>query len=349
MRLVSTNGSLIDQNSAEFLPNSANFDFFQQNSPRPYTKRKDFSKNFIREHKLTLANCSKNKEFLELSKNEKSSIRYYLHKKDQVKQRTKQKKPKTNKQSRGVLGLKLTSFLMLPTFMAEALILSFSYLFYISLGFNQLLAITSAFCVEFFFMATSGGQKATFQALRWLIYAFSVFTVTFSIYVNDPKVKEYNEGLTNKLSHLSGQLHIQKEHLKDLHGQRIGLAADMEVYRRNELITKGRKQLSKEKEQLRVDISDTQLKITSLMDQISNLKASKANTGTFSWSYLKRVEIQSWSLIIFLALIQFLSSVCTSEFGKSLTKYITKNKHKTRMLKTKGRYFEALQAHTYLN
>ena len=237
------------------------------------------------------------------------------------------------KKGRGVLDIKLASFLMVPTFITEYITLTFACLFYLNLGFSISISILAALCVELFFMMASGSNKILLQSLRWVIFAYSAFTVCHSTYVSDPKIQLLKTSDNTNIKRLEFQLQKQIDLSKTLKRRQEGLFADMEIYRKNELITKGRAQLAEEKRQLARELLQNDRKIEEISSKITALSSTQINRGIFSKESLKLVEVRTWSVMIFLVLIQLLSSVCTNEFFHSYRNYKRKRR-------TKKQYFK---------
>lgn len=313
--------------ASEFQQNSTNIQLKNKNSARIYSSRKKFALDFIKKSEIKLSNLSKNEDYKYLSKNEKDAIRYYLKKDEYYAQDKKIKiRKKKTKKNRGSLDIRIAVSLLIPVIFSEYIILTFSYLFYLSLGFSISISIVAATSVELFFMITSGSKKLLFQSLRWLIFSYSAFTVCYSTFINDPQVTSLKKTIILELKHLEFRLNQQKKISSSLEIQQQQITADMDVYRRNEMVTLGRKRLSKEKKLIKKSITLNENKIESLMEKISALKQSQLKKGPFSKENIDLVEIRTWSVMFFLTLIQLLSSICTNEFSHSFRKFAQKKK-----------------------
>ena len=301
----------------------------QKTSKRIYYTK--WAKEFIQENNLKVQNFSKQPCFKLLNQKKQQAIRYQIRKQQTFSNSDKKilnSRFNFSKKGRGVLDIKLASFLIVPTLITEYIVLTFSYLFYLNLGFSVSISILAALCVELFFMMASGSNKVLLQSLRWVIFAYSAFTVCHSTYVSDPKIQLLKSTDNTSLKHLEFQLQKQIDHSKTLKRRQEGLFADMEIYRKNELVTKGRAQLAKEKAQLSRELLQNEQKIELLSNKIAAINTTQINSSIFSKDSLKLVEVRTWSVMIFLVLIQLLSSVCTNEFFHSYRTF--KRKRKTR-------------------
>jgi hypothetical protein len=297
------------------------------------TKLSEWAKLFIKNNQLTQSNLKNSSQFKNLNLKQKQAIYYQLRKKT----------PKINKFSKSSktkevekTGFNLALLSMIPVFFSEYLILTFSYLFYVGLGFSFEVACISALCVEFFYMLSSSSDRVQLKILRWVIFAYSAFTVCFATYSNDSQFKNYRNLQTKTIFELESQLLQQKKISKSLLKRETGLLADMEVYRKNEMITLGRSRLAGEKAQIHSAMSQNQNKTESLISKINLEKKSQLSRGAFSIDNLKLIEVKTWSVMAFLILIQLLSSICTNEFFKAL-RLRPKNKSKRRTHKKKRR------------
>ena len=308
----------------------------QKTSKRIYYTK--WAKEFIQKNNFKVQNFSKQSCFKLLDQKKQQAIRYQMRK-----QQSSTDKPKLNSRfnisfkllskSRGVLDIKLASFLMIPTLITEYIVLTLSYLFYLNLGFSISISILAALCVELFFMMASGSNKVLLQSLRWVIFAYSAFTVCHSTYVSDPKIQLLQNSSNTSLQHLEFQLKKQIDHSKTLKRRQEGLFADMEIYRKNELVTKGRGQLAKEKLQLARELLQNEKKIEEISSRIATINTAQINRDIFSEESLKVVEVRTWSVMVFLVLIQLLSSICANEFFNSYRDYKRKKR-------TKKQYFK---------
>jgi hypothetical protein len=187
----------------------------------------------------------------------------------------------------------------------------------------------AAASVELFFMLASGLSKIRFQTLRWIIFLYSAFTVCYSTYISDPKIIDFKNHEQQLLLNLNKQLNQHQFVSKSLWKQQDGLLADMEVYRKNELISVGHNKLASEKAQLKKSIELNEVKIANISSKISEITLAEINRGVFSPKNLLLIEVRTWSVMAFLILIQLLSSVCMNEFSKSLKSRTKKRKRNT--------------------
>ena len=324
-------GSLIPQNSnlLKFISINSN------HNQGKLTSNAQKAKDFILQHRLTKETIKHSAAFKDLDPRLKQSIYFQLRKQEPLSQnpglanlpsitghRAIAKKSKTPP------SLKSASLLMIPTILAECLLLTFSYLFYLELGFSFGLACCAALCVELFFMLASGSKKMLLQTLRWIIFGYSAFTVSYSTYINDPNIKSAAKQSEQQMAHLEYQLEQQKQVANNLMQKQQALMADLAVYRQHNLVTRGRGVLSKEQDFIANGIKENQLAITALISQIGDLKQAQIGHSVFAFANLKVVEMRTWVVIMFLALIQLLSSICTNEFANSYRNYQSKRKHK---------------------
>lgn len=317
------------QNSAEIQPGI-------NNSAKKYSSRKDFALSFIKKTKVNLTNFSSHEAYKFLSKNEKDAVRYYLKKDDSYsKELAPKKTTKKKTKKREVLELKTASVLMIPVICSECIILTFSYLFYMDLGFSLAISLMAAISVEIFFMASSGSTKLFLRSLRWVIFCYSAFTVSYSTYIKDPKILSYKQSNLEVIKGLEYRLRKKRNYSASLEKQQAAILADMEVYRKNELVSKGRAKLAGEKNLLRTEVIKTDSEISSLINQINLMKENNTKRSVFSKENMQLVEVRSWVVMFFLTLIQFLSSIFTSEFCTSFRNYKKKNKQK----RSKGEFY----------
>ena len=121
------------------------------------TNNGEWARAFIKEHRLSKSTLCTSEYFKQLDLKLKQAIRYQMRKQQPS---SKADKTKLNsrfnfnfpQKSRGVLDIKLASFLTVPTLISEYIVLTFSYLFYLNLGFSVSISILAATCVELFFM-----------------------------------------------------------------------------------------------------------------------------------------------------------------------------------------------------
>lgn len=340
MRLTIVNGGEKGRTLSQIYPENKNLS-------RNYLSQKKFICEVIQKENISLENFKSHPIFSTLSKNEKNLFRYHLKKLSPSFETVTPvlKRKKASQKRKGVVNFKVASLLMLPVLFSEFIILTFSYLFYIDLGFKLPIALMAAFSVELFFMATSGSTRKFLQVLRWVIFAYSAFTVCYSTYANDPKIKALDSSKSQSLKGLEYQLAQKKKTSKALLKQQAGIFADMEIYRKNELVSKGRQNVAKEKAEVREAIVKNNHEIVTLISGITQMKLSHANHSMFSKENLTLIELRSWCVMVFLALIQLLSSVCTNEFCHSLRDFQKKRKRKFKNRSSKGESYALQGAH----
>ncbi|GEM_PF-6453720 len=308
-------------------------EFFKKSPHSPQNlKTSTWAKQFITQHHITKDTFSKIPQFAELSKPKKQAI-YYQLRKGRVGTpkagHTVAFKPKTrpnlNKRpAHTPMGLDLATLSMLAVISGEIILLSFAYHFYLEIGFSFMMAILAALSIEVFYIITSGATKTGLRLLKYPIYAYTIFTACYSLYINDPKLMAYNTQYESQINLLKSQAEQQKQISTSLHGQLNSALADMSVFRERGLVSRGRAAVAEEKRQLQTKIEDSESKTQKIQSQIMALEAKAGlahSTSVFSFEKVRLIEVRTWSIIGFLALMQLLSSVFINEFAKSVRAY----------------------------
>jgi len=317
VNLTIINGGLGEQNFSKNFPNP-----FQ--TEKKEQSRKEFALNFIKESKLSYSNLTKSFKFKNLKKKDQALIRYYLKKNSQVKSENKSKKAiKKTK----IINFKIASFIPFATIAAEYMIISFSFMFYKQIGFSITESFVAACIVELFFMILAACDKKSLSKLKWIVFIYSAFTVSYFTYSSDPNLKEYVLAPSKKIERLEGKLAAKFDELKQLKEREGQLRLIMQVYTDNELVTKGLKKTEKE----RFSISESKSRVNQDIREIENEIDLKTNENIrksiFSWGAFESVQMRTVGSIFFFILIQLLSAVMTTEFFKSL-RYFLKNQKK---------------------
>lgn len=308
-------------------------DFFQGHSTPTRQKRNNngqLARDLIKKYRLTRENIKHSEDFKNFPRTIKKAIYYQFSKEEKADTKEKSKARPKKKKGSQPLSFHVASLLMIPVFSSEILILNFSYEYY---DFPLVFAILAAVTVELFFMITSGSPKAIIRFLRVPIYIFSIFTVCYSTYQNDHKIRDFSARSMDQINFLKQELEENKNRVSLLKTQLKGVFKDMEVYRANEMVTKGRRELASEKKDLNTQIKSTNDVIRSLREKIALEENKNINRSAFSKENLGLVEVKTWAIMVFFMIIQFLSSLCTQLFCESYRyKFKKKKRNKNKKM-----------------
>lgn len=354
MRLTIINGGVEDQTLSELYPKS-------ETLSRKYIPQKDFIREIIQNQGINLENFKLHPIFSTLSKNEKNLFRYHLKQiekeadsstqvysnKSEVKKKKKggvlaaitkiifgKAKKKTTKITKAVLtreSLKGLIFLGI-----EAIVLYLSHSFYFQFGFNRLLSWGSASVVEGSYTILSGSQSIGLKALKWLVFIYSAFSVSYNSFINDPALKKRldlsNDRIIRKQAEIS-------QITKDLASAR----ADKATIRQAEIgyieygkITKGLKNLEAPKRHNELTISKLKTDLARAKAELDGLQEKSSVKKIFTWQNFKSLETKTHSFIFLMLLLQIISSSFIGSICNTLRTYINQKEKQNRKRNSKG-------------
>lgn len=289
--------------------NSTKLNKTQQNFRKNQTRKAQWARDFIKTQRLKRGECKKNSAFSSLTIKEQQAIYYQLRRTNSIKCQKKSIQTSTTKKEIPIKSHKLAYLLVFQIIFSEFLTLKFSFVFYLSFGFDIVTSLIAALTVEIFFMIFGSSSIGKFKALGFLLFIYSMFTVSYSIFTQDESLIRENNQKREKISNTREKLSSLKRVNRALLGQQEALLKDMEVYRANELITKGRANLAPEKALLLQKITSNQNEISKTVQSLNEIQKNK-NTR---FKRLGNISPKTWALMAFLGLIQILSAISLRE------------------------------------
>lgn len=277
----------------------------------------EYARNFIRSHGIAKSELRHSLEFKALPKKKQDAVRNQLRFNPEFggTPRSKSKKKKSiSKFKTPWVGLTT----ILPLLAAEGIILAASYKFYILMGLSNHLALISAFVVETAFMLTSAMNSVRATFLRLAILFLGLFSVCYSTYKSDPGLKQIKSFLeSQKVIHQS-KIDAQNVQIGELNLEKRQIQADMAIYRKHGLVSKGLSKLKIDKERNFKTLKLAQLRKEAAIQKLSALDQQLANQSDFSMNSIKAIQVKTWVMIALLTIIQFISVFFSKEFFKAL-------------------------------
>ncbi|MCB9063268.1 MAG: hypothetical protein H6622_17215 [Halobacteriovoraceae bacterium] len=354
MRMDDYKGQLSGFDSNILYLDSTKLNKTQQDSNDFQVNLASWAREFIKIQKLTKENLKHSSDFKRCSTRQKQAIYYQLRKKETRNQKknrgeislnflpfkisfkAKRKSKTQTKVTKAILtreSLKALIFIGI-----EAIVLYLSHSFYFQFGFNKLLSWGSASVVEGSYTILSGSQSLGLKALKWLVFIYSAFSVSYSSFVNDPALKKKLDLSNDRIIRKQAQIARINKDLNSAREDKAVIRQAEKGYIEYGKITKGLKNLEVPKRQADETISRLNSELIKAKEELDNLQARNSVKKVFTWENFKSLETKTHSFILLMLLLQVISSSFISSICSTLRSYFIQ-KEKLNKKKNKGEFY----------
>ncbi|MCB9063273.1 MAG: hypothetical protein H6622_17240 [Halobacteriovoraceae bacterium] len=354
MRLTIIDGGVEEQTLSQLYPKS-------ETLSRKYIPQKDFIREIIQNQGINLENFKLHPIFPTLSKNEKNLFRYHLKqieketdgntqvdpcesgiKKDNragliaaitkiVPSKAKKKRTKVTKAVLTRESLKGLVFLGI-----EAIVLYLSHSFYFQFGFNKLLSWGSASVVEGSYTILSSSQSFGLKTLKWLVFIYSAFSVSYSSFINDPALKKRLDLSNDRIIRKQATIAQINKDLASARADKATIRQAEKGYIEYGKITKGLKNLEVPKRHNELTIKKLKDDLARAKAELDSLQEKSSVKKIFTWENFKNLETKTHSFIFLMLLLQIISSSFIGSICATLRAYINQKEKQRKKRISKG-------------